>query len=461
VKIDTIFFFAKLHGWPNGPVPQWNLAAPRPQIAPLVGSRDGKPITIPSMLPPASGALSSAEALPAVAEPASAVEAQPQAAATWRDTPNPFEASASAGASAKFPLIRYRDIKPVLTGQWLIKGLLPSRGLCVVYGPPGCGKSFLTLHAMLHAAAGKEYAGRKVRQARVVYIAAEGQGGFRKRVRKAGDALGLDDTLQFDLIEVTPNLGISGGDASALIQAIKQQAQECDAPVGAIVLDTLSRTLCGADENGEGMATFIENAGSIEQAFECLVIPVHHTGRDVDRGPRGWSGLHGADDAEWAVSEKEGKHLVYISKMKDGEDGLKWQFALKVVTIGLDEDNEPVTTCIVDLQSEPAKRTETAKKKAAGRQPPRSQREFEAAFNEALKAHGHDYRDASGATVCAVLVEQVRRYFAKRWASDEIDERKRQQKVSATFNRALGSLPPSYRTQAEANGAHDRVWKIS
>jgi hypothetical protein len=314
---------------------------------------------------------------------------------------------------------------------------------------------------MLHVAAGKEYAGRKVRQARVVYIAAEGQGGFRKRVRAAGDALGLDETLQFDLIEVTPNLGISGGDAPALIQAIKQQAQACDAPVGAIVIDTLSRTLCGADENGEGMATFIENAGFIEQEFECLVMPVHHTGRDVSRGPRGWSGLHGATDAEWDVSAKEDRHAVHIPKMKDGEDGIEWQFDLKVVTLGFDEDKEPVTTCLVNLQSEPTKKIETAKKPAAGRQSPRSQREFEAAFNEALKAHGHDYRDASGATVRAVLVEQVRRYFAKRWASDEIDERKRQQKVSATFNRALGSLPPSYRTQAEANGAHDRVWKIS
>src|SRR5208337_1582957 len=109
---------------------------------------------------------------------------------------------------AKFPLIRYGDIKPVLTGQWLIKKLLPARGLCVVYGPPGCGKSFLTLHAVLHVASGKDYAALKTRQARVVYVAAEGQGAFRKRVRAAGDALGLDETtLQFDLVEVVPNLG--------------------------------------------------------------------------------------------------------------------------------------------------------------------------------------------------------------------------------------------------------------
>ena len=191
-KIDTIFFFAKLHGWPNGPVPQWDLAPSGPQIAPAAGSRDGKPITVPDMPSPASGP---ATAAVSATEAAAAREAQPQAAKHWLDTPNPFAASTPAGASAKFPLIRYRDIVPVLTNQWLIKGLLPSRGLCIVYGQPGCGKSFLTLHAMLHVAAGKAYAGRRVRQARVVYIAAEGQGGFRKRVHAAGRALALNEGL--------------------------------------------------------------------------------------------------------------------------------------------------------------------------------------------------------------------------------------------------------------------------
>ena len=144
-----------------------------------------------------------------------------------------------------------------------------------------------------------------------------------------------------------------------MVEAIRQQAQEGDAPVGAIVIDTLSRALGCADENGEGMAAFIENAGIIEKALGCVVAPVHHTGWDVSR-MRGWSGLHGADDVEWAVSKKEGKHEVHVQKMKDGEDGLKWQFAFKVVPVGLDEDNDVVTTCVVNLQIAPAEGTEAA-----------------------------------------------------------------------------------------------------
>jgi len=399
------------------------------------------------MLSPASdaatAALSVTEAMPAPAA----------VAAPWFDIPSPFAASAT-----KFPLERYGDIKVDLTGQWLIKRLLPSRGLCVVYGPPGCGKSFLTLHAMLHVASGMSYAGQKTYQGRVIYIAAEGQGGFRKRVCAAGDELKVDKSLQFDLIPVAPNLGADDGDAAALIEAIQQKARQGDAPVGAIVIDTLSRTLAGADENGEGLATFIKNAGLIEQAFKCLVMPVHHTGWEGTR-MRGWSGLHGACDAEWAVSEQEGKHVVQVPKMKDGEQGIEWYFDLRTVPVGMDEDNEPVTTCVVDLKSTPAKTVAAVKQKAAGKPLSRSQREFAAAFDEALKANGHDHRDTSGATVRAVYVEDVRRYFAKRWASDEINERARQKKVSSSFNRALAALPPPYHTQAEADGSRDRVWK--
>ena len=364
-------------------------------------------------------------------------------------------------AIEKFPLERYADIKVDLTGQWLIKRLLPSRGLCIVYGPPSCGKSFLVLHAMLHVASGTRYAGHKTYQGRVIYIAAEGQGGFRKRVRAAGEALGLDETtLQFDLITVAPDLGTGEGDALILIEAIQRKARQGDLPVVAIVVDTTSRVLGGADENGEGLATFVKNAGLIEQAFKRLTIGIHHTGWEGTR-MRGWSGLHGACDAEWAVSLQEGKRLVQIPKMKDGEQDLEWYFSLRTVTVGLDEDGEAVTTCVVDLQSVPAKAVAAVKQKAASKPLPKGQRDFAASFDEALKVKGHDHRDASGATVRAVYLEDVRRYFAKRWASDEIDERKRQKKVSNAFNRTLGALPSTYHTQADADGSKDRVWKTA
>ncbi|MGO9475688.1 MAG: AAA family ATPase [Rhodomicrobium sp.] len=253
----------------------------------------------------------------------------------------------------RFKITPLSAIEPILCGQWTIKGLLPAKGLAVIYGPPGCGKSFLALHAALHIAAGREWAQCRVRQAGVIYIAAEGQSGFVNRVHEARRKLGLPADTPFGLITVAPNLGTQKGDAAELIEEIKKQAEAFGWAIALIVIDTLSRTLYGADESKEGMGFFISNCGLIAEAFACLSLAVHHTGKDEALGMRGWSGLHGACDAEWEVSAKNGKHSVFIPKMKDGADGLTWDFDLVTVEIGRDEDGEPVTTCTVDIASAP------------------------------------------------------------------------------------------------------------
>ena len=43
---------------------------------------------------------------------------------------------------------------PVLVGHWLIKKFLPQEGMAVMFGRPGCGKSFVALDLMLHIAEG-------------------------------------------------------------------------------------------------------------------------------------------------------------------------------------------------------------------------------------------------------------------------------------------------------------------
>ena len=81
----------------------------------------------------------------------------------------------------RFNLIRFDQIRRKQTAAYLIKGLIPRSGLIVIWGPPKCGKSFLTFDAMLHVALGWEYRGRRVAPGNVIYLALEGQDGFGDR----------------------------------------------------------------------------------------------------------------------------------------------------------------------------------------------------------------------------------------------------------------------------------------
>ncbi len=66
--------------------------------------------------------------------------------------------------------------------QWLIKDILPKAGLAMVYGESGAGKTFFVFDMVATIARGVDWRGRKVKKGRVIYVAAEGVGGFRKRL---------------------------------------------------------------------------------------------------------------------------------------------------------------------------------------------------------------------------------------------------------------------------------------
>lgn len=287
----------------------------------------------------------------------------------------------------KFMVEPLAGIMPVLTGSWLIKGLLPSSGLGVIYGEPGCGKSFLALDMALHVATGRPWAGKKVKQAGVIYIAAEGGSGMRKRIYAARRHHNIPDAAPFGLIVTPPDLGVNQDDARELIACIRRQAKTLGFVPGLIILDTLASSMDGADENSpRDMGMFVSNARKIEAELKTLVVAVHHVGKDAERGMRGSSALHGASAVEWEVTETEVGRSVRVAKNKDGEPGLGFMFLMFPVEVGKDEDGDPVTTLVAEV-SDQEKHAETSGPK--GKKLTGQRAEFMKAVRMAVDDMGH------------------------------------------------------------------------
>ena len=254
--------------------------------------------------------------------------------------------------SPRFLITPFGSIKPDITAQYLVKGLLQDSGLAVSWGAPKCGKSFWTFDLLMHVALDRPYRGRRVTAGSVIYCALEGAQGFKNRIeafRRARMALADDSNPPFYLMATPLSLV---RDQKSFIAEIGHQLGE-QKPV-VVCIDTLNRSLDGSESSDEDMTAYVRAADAIRDAFGCLVVIVHHCGHNGDR-PRGHSSLMGALDVQIAVRRDAAHNIVAeLELSKDGETGLQFVSRLKIVEIGSDQDGDPITSCVIEALDTPA-----------------------------------------------------------------------------------------------------------
>jgi KaiC/GvpD/RAD55 family RecA-like ATPase len=184
------------------------------------------------------------------------------------------------------------DIDQAPDPRWLVHATLPETAITFVYGAPKTGKSFFALSLAMHIAADKTWFGKAVTQGPVIYIAAEGQAGLKKRIAAARKAYGIPDKIPLFVKPAAVKLT----DREAVLQFIRDVSEAVGMPA-MVVVDTFSRSVTGSDENSaKEMTVAIEEAEAIKRAFGCNVCVVHHSGKDAGRGMRGSNSLPGASD---------------------------------------------------------------------------------------------------------------------------------------------------------------------
>jgi hypothetical protein len=236
---------------------------------------------------------------------------------------------------------------------WVVKGVVPAKAFGGIVGEPSCGKSFLGLDLAFTtgvlARTGADWFGHRTFHGGVVYLAAEGQAGFIKRVRVLTERHKIqpDPSMPFVLLPTAVDLCSPEGDTAGLIAEIQAHAARMAAPLSLVFVDTLNRAMGGGDENSsEDMGAFIRACDRIREATGATVVVVHHLNASGTR-ERGHTSFKGALDFMLSVEGGVAKSFR-IAKQKDGEDGAEFGFRLVSASIGIDEDGDKITSCFVE-----------------------------------------------------------------------------------------------------------------
>jgi hypothetical protein len=350
----------------------------------------------------------------------------------------------------KFKLTSFDALKSSRTTEYLVKRVIPRRGLVIVWGPPKCGKSFWVFDVAMHIAANRfnDYRGHRVNHGDVVYLALEGQSGFADRA----DAF-REQFLDPD--EAVPSFHLCGAsldlvkDHTKLIADITAQSTM----PACVVIDTLNRSFAGSESSDEDMTAYVRAADAVQRAFDCAVIIVHHCGVNSEQ-PRGHTSLTGAADVQIAVKKDVGGIVTAsVEYAKDMPEGTAFVGRLEVIQLGLDQDGDEITSCVVAPIDAESQAATAASWTSRTRKEPDSHRVFRDAFVEALDNHGRSIQ-VHGSTVQAVDVEHVQAEFARRYATGNADPKKRADAQRNAFKRAMGKLSVEFPTWVQ----DDREW---
>lgn len=248
--------------------------------------------------------------------------------------------STSLGDPSRYRLICGGQLQTLPKLSWVLKGVLPSTGLAAIYGPSASGKSFLALDMAAAIARGAPWFGRRTQMAPVVYVALEGEAGYRNRVTawERANSTSLSLAMDFLLQPFRLNEPQDVADLAAVAQHRS-----------VIFIDTLNRAAPTADENSSrDMGEILEGAKALQAATGGLVVLIHHTGKDPGKGARGHSSLFAALDGAVAVERNATGRSWSVAKAKDGDDGQTYTFRLARHVLGIDADGDEITSCTVE-----------------------------------------------------------------------------------------------------------------
>jgi RecA-family ATPase len=244
----------------------------------------------------------------------------------------------------------------------LVQNTLPNRGLVMISGAPKSGKTFVAMDIMLTIASGQDFwldrkISKKSKEGIIIYISAEGHADFQSRKEAYAQSKNWTteqiNSIRFFDVKATPMLR-DKNELRNLIQAFNTLGL----PVVGIVIDTVHRTI-GADVNDfESINEYVKACSELEKDFKTLIILIHHIGKDKEKGAMGSTALPASVDAEIRIDhdrEKNTRSISIINAKVFSESYNFYYFQLKVIKVGIDEEGNEITSCVISKDTEAMK----------------------------------------------------------------------------------------------------------
>jgi hypothetical protein len=312
--------------------------------------------------------------------------------------PHPRKYAERQVAEAKAKVTPETKIEVLPASQWigektatpppqLIKGVLPQTGVAAIGGQSGTGKTFQGIHLASHLIpdCAKNFYIDKYRVKRhggVLYFVLEGKSAFHLRATVAFEAvlnkqMEFGDRAKFPFFWNTyePDLFNKGPDA--LIKIAERDAQKMrrdfQVDLVAVFLDTFGLAACFENEDKAAQVLkVVGGLGKLSDATGALSIVIDHFGKNQQAGLRGSSAKRaGVETVLACVCDRDKQNnatnlRMWFEKIRDGEEGRIIPYRLRPVQWGVDEDGEPVSSCVIQWEPNrppPAKRQQAARRK--------------------------------------------------------------------------------------------------
>lgn len=244
-------------------------------------------------------------------------------------------------AERKRAFLLFCDLAAESSKEWLVEKMLGDGECSAFYGKPGDGKSVLAEDLCLHIAAREPWHGRPVKRGAAVYVALERAKLIERRAIAFREKNGSRD-LPFAIVRGIHDFRQTA--TAERLAEIAQQVEEMTAePVVLFCVDTLSRALCGGDENSpKDMGAIVTTTALLQQKTGAHVLWVHHMPVDGER-MRGHGALLGALDTTVHVLKTDSIRTATVVKANDSEEGEQIAFSLESVPISKDgETTAPI-----------------------------------------------------------------------------------------------------------------------